>query len=341
MGLTVGSGAALAGKAIYMAGEGLNERRRQKAAENQARYDAEERAGAEAAAGFKNKASFQFPSNLGQGEGDLLNWMLFTAFEIVGGFEGTKLVKFGNPSGAVALPIPPGIQAAYEQNWNQSTVGIGAQAAMQGANALESAGIPIVSGIRGLMDQMGLGAGGGGNTGIGFTDIDKSTEATAAALKLLPGAADIVQAGFGVRVLDQVMMSYGGPAFRNFNYSFALKPNNPEDSQAIDDIIRWFKLKSAPVKGGSAITRLYKLPHVFKIQFFAGYNENERLPKIAHCALTNITAQYGGDMFRTYDDPDHSPVQVNLTLALKEMVLLEQNSFEEHRDTGNYNYGDY
>ena len=212
---------------------------------------------------------------------------------------------------------------------------------MKAANTLEGAGVPVVSSIRGFMDNMGLAAGGGGNTGIGFTEVDKSTEATAAALKMIPGAADIVQAGFGVRVLDQVMMSYGGPGFRNFNYSFALKPNNPEDSLAIDNIIKWFKQKSAPVKGGAGLTRLYKLPHVFKIQFFAGYNENERLPKIAHCALTNITAQYGGDIFRTYDDPDHSPVQVNLTLALKEMVLLDETSFKESRDTGNYNVGDY
>ena len=81
----------------------------------------------------------QFPSKLGaggtgRGQDDLLNWMLITAYEIVGGFEGTKNVKFGNPSGSVALPIPPGIQATYEQNWNQATVGLGAQAVAQFAN---------------------------------------------------------------------------------------------------------------------------------------------------------------------------------------------------------------
>ena len=58
-----------------------------------------------------------------------------------------------------------------------------------------------------------------------------------------------------------------------------------------------------------------------------GGEEHTRLPKIGHVALTNINVQYGGDIFRTYSDPDHSPVQVNLALSFKEMELLDRQSF--------------
>ncbi len=278
------------------------------------------------ALGYREKSTFQFPADLAQGDGDLINWMLITAYEIVGGFEGTKNVKFGNPSGAVALPIPPGIQATYEQNWNQATVGLGGQLVAQFANT--ELGQKAVGGIQGWMGEMGLSSG-GGSTSQTYAVADDSTEFIAAALKKTPGVAEALQTTLGVRALDQIMMSYGGPAYRNFNYAYSLKANNPNDSQQIDEIVRWFKFKSAPKQGGTRFTRLYKLPHVFKIEFFTKGDENKSIPRVGHCALTNITTQYGGDIFRTFEGT-HAPVQVNLTLAFKEMELLNQESFVGH-----------
>ena len=275
---------------------------------------------------LRQKSTFQFPAGLGQGKDDLLNWMLITAYEIVGGWEGTKAVKFGDPSGAVALPIPPGIQATYEQNWNQATVGLGAMAVAQAAQT--DAGQWGTGKIQGWMSQMGLG-GGAGTSSQTYAASDGSTEFIGAALKKFPGVAESLQTTLGVRALDQVMMSYAGPAFRNFTYTYSLKPNNPEDSEQIDEIVKWFKFKSAPKQGGTRFTRLYKLPHVFKIQFFTASDENRSIPRVGHCALTNINTQYGGDIFRTFEGT-HAPVQVNLTLAFKEMELLNQESFVGH-----------
>ena len=100
-----------------------------------------------------------------------------------------------------------------------------------------------------------------------------------------------------------------------------MKPNNPEDSEQIDQIIKWFKFKSAPKQGGTRFTRLYKLPHAFKIEFFTGGSENTYIPRVGHCALTNINTQYGGDIFRTFEGTN-APVQVNLTLAFFVSGLL-------------------
>ena len=267
--------------------------------------------------------NLSFPSGIGTGEGDLWNWMLFTSKEIVGGFEGTKNVKFGDPSGSVALPIPPGIQATYEQNWSQENVGTGIQAVAQLANT--ETGRNMVNSIRGFLGAMDVNT--SGNPGI-FQQPDPASDALALGLKSAPGIGVPLQTTLGIRALDQIMMSYGGPAFRNFNYSYSLKPNNPEDSHKIEQIVKWFKFKSAPRQGGSRFTRLYKLPHVFQIQFYSGPSatENENLPRVGHCALTNITAQYGGDIFRTFEGTD-APVQINLTLAFKEMELLSEDNF--------------
>ena len=79
--------------------------------------------------------------------------------------------------------------------------------------------------------------------------------------------------------------------------------------------------------------RVFRLPSVFRIQFFSGRNENERIPKIGHCVLKNIGAQYGGDIFRTFDDDDHSPVQINLSLNFQEMEFLDRSSFLEENNS--------
>ena len=269
---------------------------------------------------------YQYPSKLGMGDGDLINWMKFQAFQISGGFKDTKTVQFNNTGmGFAALPIPAGIQASYDQSWNQSTVG-----AMQqmGARLIEL----IPGGGRGITNYLtGQGTGGSSSTFSErvedqFSSASAGQELIAAGLKTT-GLAETMQFSMGVRVLDQVMMSYGGPAFRNFSYSFALKPLNSSDSQVIDNIVRFFKLASAPLRMSTQFTRLYDLPSVFKITFHNGWDENPNLPRIGHCALTNVGVSYGGDKFTTFDQTQGAPVQVDLTLQFKEMELLDRDDF--------------
>ena len=274
------------------------------------------------------KGEHQYPKDLGMGEGDLINWMKFQAYEISGGFKDTKVVQFSNDGmGFAALPIPAGIQASYDQSWNQSTVG-----AMQqmGSRLLDL----VPGGGRGITNYLtGQGMAGAGDSSTlsdkvdqQFGNVSGGQEFIAAGLKTT-GLAETMQFTMGVRVLDQIMMSYGGPAFRNFNYTFALKPLNNADSLEIDDIVRFFKLASAPLKMSTQFSRLYDLPSVFKITFHNGWDENPNLPRIGHCALTNVGVSYGGDKFTTFDQTQGAPVQVDLTLQFKEMELLDRNAF--------------
>ena len=267
----------------------------------------------------------RFPTNVGEGEGDFLNWMHFIAKEITGGFTDKKVVKFGNPSGSVALPIPPGISESIDQNWSQSTAGLGAmitQRALQNLPAAQQGISNFVGSAFGqdtsnedlpvIAENIQLG--------------DTAAEGLGMLLRKV-GVGESTQYNLGARALDQLMMSYGGPTFRNFTWTFPLKPLNAGDSKAIDDIVNFFKYRSAPQSSNAQFTRLYKLPNGFEVHFMWGQEEHTRLPKIGHVALTNINVQYGGDIFRTYSDPEHSPVQVNLALSFKEMELLDRQSF--------------
>ena len=271
------------------------------------------------------EGSYQFPADLAQGDGDLLNWMKFQAFEISGGFKETKMVQFSqNDLGFAALPIPAGIQASYDQSWNQTEVGQFKQTA---ARATEAAfgGRGITNFLTGV-SQPGPGSTIGERFDQQFGSFQVAQEATAAALQST-GAAETMQFTLGLRALDQVMMSYGGPAFRSFNFSFALKPLNEKDSEMIDQIVTFFNMAAAPFKLQTQMTRIYDLPNVFKITFHNGWSENPWLPRIGHCALTNVGVSYGGDKFTTYNNSMGMPVQTDLTLQFKEMELLDRNSF--------------
>ena len=271
-------------------------------------------------------SSYQYPKDLGIGEGDLINWMKFQAYQISGGFKDTKVVQFSNTGmGYAALPIPAGIQASYDQSWNQSSVGAMQQA---GARLMEL----VPNGARGVTNYLTGQGVGGSSSSFGerveeqFGTASVGQEIIAAGLKKT-GLAETMQFTMGVRLLDQVMMSYGGPAFRNFSYTFALKPLNATDSQEIDNIVRFFKLASAPLRMSTQFSRLYDLPSVFEITFHNGWDENPNLPKIGKCALTNVGVSYGGDKFTTFDGTQGAPIQVDLTLQFKEMELLDRDNF--------------
>ena len=270
---------------------------------------------------------YQYPPRLGTGEDDLLNWMKFQAYEISGGFSGNKMVKFSSSGkGFAALPIPAGIQASYDQSWNQTTVGQTAQMVGRGIDSsVGSRGIASFIQGAGFTSDMSMGAV-KDRFGDQFGAMSFGQEGTAAILQST-GLAETMQFTMGMRALDQVMMSYGGPAFRSFNYSFALKPLNVADTTMVNDIIRFFKLAAAPMLLNTQMTRLYELPAVFEISFYNGSRENTNLPKIGKCALTNVGVSYGGDKFTTFDGTGGAPVQADLTLQFKEMELLDRDNF--------------
>ena len=269
---------------------------------------------------------YQYPAHLGTGRGDLLNWMKFQAYEISGGFSGNKMVKFSSSGkGYAALPVPAGIQATYDQSWNQSTVSAKSQTMARAATGLTGGGIANFIRGEGFGEDMSMDAI-KSRFGDQFGAMSFGQEGTAAILQKT-GMAETMQFTMGMRALDQVMMSYGGPAFRNFNFSFALKPLNVADTEMVNAIVRFFKLASAPMLLNTAMTRLYELPAVFEISFYNGSRENLNLPKIGKCALTNVGVSYGGDKFTTFDETGGAPVQADLTLQFKEMELLDRDNF--------------
>jgi len=311
-------------------------------------------------AGSSGSSQLTFPNNLGT-DSTQMNMIMFTPKEITGGGADPRTITFKRAPRApiIALPIPSGLNTAYTQSWSAASVagrnamltdkggdvikrlseslttapapgGTARQARMQGVRErkrLSDITKDLLSGgsIGGAMN-MAKEVG----SAIMSTDFwDETAGGVAAELSAMvaagpaEGLATAAQYTTGMRAVKQTMMSYGGPGFRSFSYTFSLKPFNSAETETVQRIIDTFTQYSAPNQNTTRYTRVYDLPYVFKIQFFYGASEHRYIAKVGHCALTNIGISYGGGKFSTFAGT-HAPVQVDLTLNFQEMELLNR-----------------
>jgi len=266
----------------------------------------------------------------------------------------------------VALPIPTGINVAYAQGWDATDVNAVQGALMsstafksvagsmkniagqdesvsvnQGIGMLKEAGAKAMGvvgkGAQGAFDEIvsavsPTGDLGGsvskllskiGNMGVSGNAVAGVTLGVAG--KLL-GPAMSTAAGFSS--FNQTLAHYNGPAFRNFNFTYTLRPLEPKDQQNIVKIVNFFKIASAPSQISNGLFRIYETPYIFKIGFFSRKGELKDVNKIAHCACTNVAVSYGGDRFQTFSGTD-SPVETNIALTFKEIELITRTEMEE------------
>ena len=79
--------------------------------------------------------------------------------------------------------------------------------------------------------------------------------------------------------------------------------------------------------------RSMTIPDTFDIEYMYQSKANNFLNKISTCFCTNVSVQYGGDRFVAYIQTKgifgagNPPQRTTLTLAFKEMQLLDRNDF--------------
>ena len=262
-------------------------------------------------------ASLIFPENYGKAESTDIHMVGFHALEIATSSDIGSLDtnETGNWSW---LPIPTeGVSTGYEQGWEEATGNMAAIAAQKGVGK--------------LITKLTLGG------GVVQSHPDHPEQKTTAGGETLENIGGAVQeflaakSGLGTgitrRMLEQSYVSYSGPGYRSHEFSFSLKPKSKSESETIEKIILFFKKHSAPtlLGGTAAIARLYKTPHLFQIKFAP----DAGLFKIGASACTNVGVKYGGEKYNTFKDSD-MPVQVDLSLSFKEMIIHDSTSFGDH-----------
>ena len=270
----------------------------------------------------------QYPKDLGISS-QHAHYMRFSSFNIRGsmGASGSDS-SFTESGNHVFLPIPANPTASYEQGWETEEYGIAGSALASGAGELANAYDAATQFGEGSLGEIvgGMTAAGKKILGGAFKERFDRRVLLGDVGKVFSNRA--LAQSQGNAVFDQSFAVYGGPAYRTFSYQFSLMPLSRDDTDKIKEIVNFFKINSAPTQAGANLVRIYGLPKSFEIKYYNKTEENKYINKIGKCALTSFNVSYGGERFTTFENMD-APVQVDITLAFKELQLQDSSSMDE------------
>lgn len=125
-----------------------------------------------------------------------------------------------------------------------------------------------------------------------------------------------------------VELLYEGPRVRSFNMSFTMVPKSPAESNRINQIIKEFKVWSAPKENGG----MYELPHIWQVQYMLSSGPNPNMNVFKRAALTNVAVQnnQGLNMHMSFDDG--MPIITSLALTFTEVDVITR---DDHQNASN------
>tara|TARA_R110000822_G_scaffold52235_11_gene135415 strand:+ start:4921 stop:6273 length:1353 start_codon:yes stop_codon:yes gene_type:complete len=200
----------------------------------------------------------------------------------------------------IVLYMPVGITETYGASWSGGEMGV--------VGSVEKA-LTGEGGTGGILDQVkdaGKGMLGEGLGKIAGQSLGNDKLADKG-LKLA-----------GKAINPQFEIFFDKPTQRTFSFDFKMIPRNPSEAQAIQDIVKTFKMYAAPeLDSTGAAGRYYNYPCYFQIEYWNA----DKLHRLKECALTNITVNYSaaGTPGTYYDG---APIQTDVTLSFMESVLL-------------------
>lgn len=116
---------------------------------------------------------------------------------------------------------------------------------------------------------------------------------------------------------------------RSFDFDFEFMPKSRKEVEEIYAIIRTLKRYSLPSRalGG----RFLDFPAEFRLTYVNTDKENLYLYRMARCALTDITVNYGTNPFTTFkpDDGGAAPTKMGLKLKFSELEILTQERIDQ------------
>ena len=291
-----------------------------------------------------SNALLAFPDEIGLSK-SMRNYMLFTIYKVVGGFGSKrKDADYQQVLAPICLPIPTGITTSYGHDWSQNDVSaaqsfIGEtfnnQLRQAGTAALgvinETARVESRTDSEGNVISAIKGGASGAIRGIGDLIAGEHKAALAASgvgvLSNNPLVGRPLAQASGLATFTETAITYGGPAYREFGYTFRLIPGSDSENTTIKMIVDRFKFAAAPEQHSDQLYRIYSLPYVFQISFWHKTSEHTHIPKIGKCALTSFGVTHGGDRFSTHTDGH--PVQTDISLQFREIELLSRDKVEE------------
>lgn len=152
----------------------------------------------------------------------------------------------------------------------------------------------------------------------------------------------------GYAINPQMQVLFHSTDFRNFTFDFIMTPSNKAEAAEIFDIIKTFKMASAPEiinssSGGLSDGMFFRYPMVFEVALrsYNSYNPtggsllqtndsgagDYKMPQIGRCVLESLNIDYAPQGWVTYQDG--YPVQTRMQLNFKEIEIIDRKKVKE------------
>ena len=123
-----------------------------------------------------------------------------------------------------------------------------------------------------------------------------------------------------------VELLYKMPGMRSFNFSFNFVPKNAAEARQVNQIIRNFKVWSAPAALDSG---MFEVPHVWQIKYMTGGKENPNMNKFKKAACVGVTVQANPQTTMHVAHEDGMPIETVMSLNFREVNIITR---QDHRD---------
>ena len=227
---------------------------------------------------------------------------------------------------AIKLYMPQAINVMDQVQYNNATgIGPSGAAAMGAINA----GGSLLSGLSTFLgDALGfLGDALSSDPGLSRLALNRAAQA-------LPTGQSInntASLGFQVTVNPNTRTLFEGVTIREFSFQFDFYPVSQEESQTVQEIVKFFRTELYPSTIGSATTGVpigFNFPHVFEIKFRVG-DRNAPMPQPHLCYLRNVQSTYNPSSMSFF--ADGSPTHTSMTLNFTEFRTLSKADIREGR----------
>lgn len=129
-----------------------------------------------------------------------------------------------------------------------------------------------------------------------------------------------------------VELLYDGPKVRSFSMSFTMVPKSAAESARINEIVKEFKVWSAPKESGG----MYEVPHIWQVQYMLGNKQNPNMNVFKRAALTDVAVQnnQGLNMHMSFDDG--MPIITSIALTFTEVDVITRDDHLSARNSVGY-----
>jgi hypothetical protein len=200
---------------------------------------------------------------------------------------------------AIALYIPNDLQIKYGVQWGETdTAGL----------------VALGSGL----DAIG---------GVGDSFLGGAASYITSKALQTPGVGGFLSKTSGVAANPKKEQIFQSVDFRTFSFTYQFFPRSKSESDAVQEIIRQFKLHMHPEY--KDVNRfLYIYPSEFDIRYYNNGVENLNIHRHTSCVLTDMNVMYTPQGVYTAFEGG-APSQINVTLTFRELAQLSKETIED------------